>query len=223
MMQLPDDVELSYPGNGVELLCTEGGGCSCPEDSPAAHAIFRQTIQGEARVGLTGSLGGSSLTLVGWTLEEFCDQPPVPDCMIGEWISEEYRAPSQSVIGGLATLRMSLDRAGTGEIRFNPDVPINVRLEDPGAPWVKLVFDGTYRFTMTHNGTTGTVLDGDAFVTHYAFLDGQWIPGSETTSLASTPGAIGSTFICEGDNLIVRAPGAVSEFELSRTRGEDSE
>ena len=220
MVQYPDGVVATLPDQGADVLCTEPSGCGCPEDSPGAGTIFRQTIPGEARAGLTGHLAGAQLDLAGWTLEDFCEEPPVPVCLIGEWISEEYRAPGQSVIGGLATLRMTIDRTGRGEVVFNPEIPINARMDDPGlAPWVKLVFDGTYRFMVSRNGTTGEVLGGDASVMHYAYLDGQWIPGPESTSLVPQPGAATSTIICEGDNVILRAPGAVSEWELARVEG----
>ncbi|MCP3975061.1 MAG: hypothetical protein GY720_11280 [bacterium] len=217
MAQLPDGVIITLPA--AEVVCTDlGAGCTCPEGSPGSATIFRQTIPGEFRAGLTGHLQGGELSMTGWDLEDFCEEPPVPACMIGDWISEEYRAPGQSVIGGLATLRMSIDRTGRGEVVFNPDVPINARLDtsDGIAPWVKLVFSGSYLFTMTRNGTTGEVLGGDAIVTHFAFLEGQWIPGPEPTSLVPVPGSATSSFICEGDRLILRAPGGVSEFELSR-------
>ncbi|MCP4306193.1 MAG: DUF2268 domain-containing protein [bacterium] len=217
LLQYPDGVVATLPDMGADVLCTDPQGCGCPDDSPGVDTIFRQTIPGEARAGLTGHLGGAVLDLAGWTLDEFCEQPPVPVCMIGEWLSEEYRAPGQSVIGGLATMSMTIDRTGRGEVVFNPEVPINARVDAEGlTPWVKLVFEGSYRFMLTRRGETGDVLGGDAFVKHLAFLEGQWIPGPEATSLVPAPGKLGSTFICEGDSLIVRAPGAVSEFELTR-------
>lgn len=217
MAQLPDGVIITLPG--AEVVCTDlASACTCPEGSPGSTTILRQTIPGEFRAGLAGHLEGGALTVSGLALEDYCDEPPVPTCMIGAWLSEEYRAPGQSVIGGMATLDMTIDRTGRGEAVFHPDRPVNARLDtsDGIAPWVKLVFSGSYRFRVARDGTTGEVLGGDAIVTHFAFLDGEWIPGTEPTSLVPAPGTATSSFICEGDSLILRAPGGVSEFELSR-------
>ncbi len=213
MVQFPDGVIATLPA--AEVLCTEPGGCQCPDGSPGIDTIFRQTIPGQARAGLSGHLQGSELTITGWALEDFCENPPVPACMIGNWLSEEYRAAGQAIIGGLATMSMIIDRTGRGEAVFDPEVPINARIDEPGlTPWVKMVFSGRYNFTVTANGTAGEVLNGNASLDFFVF-NGGWIPG-ESTSLVTGPGRITSTFICTGDRLIARAPGGVSEFEFSR-------
>ena len=117
-------------------------------------------------------------------------------------------------------MSMTIDRTGRADVVFDPDVPINARVEGSGgiAPWVKMHFDGSLGVVITRNGNAGQLLSSSVSLTYFAFLDGQWIPGPGAIEVG-TPGDIGSTFICSGDNLIVRAPGGVSEFEMTRIEG----
>ena len=90
MILLPDGDELVLDGALSEVLCTNPEGCSCPEGSPGAGTVFRIVSPGSTRIGLTGHLEGSQLSIGGWSLDAFCQNQPELAGLIGQWLERLY-------------------------------------------------------------------------------------------------------------------------------------
>ncbi len=223
MVLLPDDAELTLDGTMTEVLCTDPAGCSCPEGSPGASAVFRVTTPGPARIGLTGHLDGTTMTLQGWTLDAFCqNQPEVDECMVGLWQSVSYHAQDQEVMGGTgAGVMLTIDRTGRGSIDFDPMVNIVSRTESGGdlVPWVRVVQTGQAYFDVTPTVEGGLV--DRAFGVDYSIraevdLGSGFVEAGDEFALTGTGAGPGATLTCDGDTLTWTGVAGISGYEFTR-------
>jgi hypothetical protein len=198
MVVLPDGASATRADTVGRPLCTIPGGCTCPEGSPGASAVFRLVPKGEMTVAVTGGPADNLATLLGFSLEDFCARET---CPVGSWVSIRWEVPNIDIAFGAGTMILTIDSQLDSVVEFDPDFPLYAIAESEGAVRVKLVFDGSYGFKI---GTLG-VPTGSARVTTYADLGGEWVQTAEPIDLTS--GGMGyiadSNFTCEGDELIV--------------------
>jgi hypothetical protein len=68
-----------------DIYCTRSGGCTCPDGTPLAGTKFKQLDPGAYYLALSGGTGSNTWSIVGFSLDEFCKQPPVDRCLVGNW------------------------------------------------------------------------------------------------------------------------------------------
>jgi len=221
MMLLPDGAELVLDGTLAEVLCTNPEGCSCPEGSPGAGTVFRIITPGPARIGLTGHLEGSQLTIGGWSLDAFCqNQPELEACLIGQWLSVSYEADSQVILPGTGTgVMLNIDDTGRGSIDFDISVPIVSQIEGAEDVPVRIVQTGLALFEVTPT-LEGGVIDsavGVGYSIHAEVdLGAGFIEAGEEVSLSGPSTGPGVTLTCDGDTLIWTGAGGIASYEFSR-------
>jgi hypothetical protein len=127
--------------------------------------------------------------------------------MVGAWMSLRWTVPGVDTAHGAGTMMMRIDRAGDATIEFDPEYPLYAITETEGAVRVRMNFAGSYNFRLRVGSAQFS--GGNAQVTSYAELGGQWIQIAEPIDLTS--GGVGhiggSQFICEDDRLVIRSTG----------------
>ncbi len=206
MMQLPDGVNLSYPGSPTEILCTNPDGCTCPDGTPGTSAIFRQTIPGTARVGLTGHASGAEMSLTGRSLADFCKEyeptSTLDACLIGEWKSTGFTAAEFLVEPGTgAGISLVIRGSGDGYFDFTGHVPVILQYASPGAPVVRVVQDGSGWVSLVPAGAGRAEVVGGSTVGYSAkgqvdMGDG-WIDAGPGIQTSGSSIGTGSQIICE--------------------------
>jgi hypothetical protein len=221
MILLPDGDELVIDGTLAEVLCTNPEGCSCPEGSPGAGTVFRITTPGSARIGLTGHLEGSQLSIIGWSLDAFCkNKPELAACLIGQWLSVSYEAESQAILSGTgAGVMLNIEDTGRGSIDFDSSVPIMAQIEGAEDVPVRIVQTGQALFEVIPS-LEGAVIDsavGVGYSIHAEVdLGAGFIDAGETVSLSGPSTGPGVTLTCDGDTLIWTGAGAIASYEFFR-------
>jgi hypothetical protein len=108
---------------------------------------------------------------------------------------------------GAGTMILTVDPLGNGVIEFDPNYPLFAIADQPGAVEVRMEFAGTYTFRLDTNVGSAQYVGGDAQVTSYAFLGGEWVQTAPPIDLVE--GGVGyvgtGTFLCEGDGMVVVA------------------
>jgi hypothetical protein len=227
MILLADGAELSFPESVGTILCTEPGGCTCPDGTPGSSAVFRITERGDIRVGLTGHLDGTTLDLRGWDLEEFCDEYEAGGCLVGVWEVVSYSSPNQEIMDGSGGgITLTVDGEGDSVLDFNDSNPIFARVLVDDAPWVRVRQVGTVHFQVdvTQDEVVvasavgvGYHIAGDVVLGDDIFQAG---PGIGLDGAGMGPGV---TLDCQGDTLTWTAPGGLAQYVFDRiaSDGED--
>ncbi|MEZ5176424.1 MAG: hypothetical protein R2823_09505 [Acidimicrobiia bacterium] len=227
MMLLADDTQLTFPGS--ETLCTIPGGCTCPDGSPGASAVFRVVSPGPARIGLTGDLSGTTLTILGQSLDAFCNEsPPLDPCLFGTWSSTGYSATGQEVLTGTGVgITLIVDPSGEGFVDFAGHTPVIARVTEPTAPWVRVLQTGRGWLTLAPAGPGRAAIVGGVADEYSAKaqvdLGGGWMdagPGISTSGGAVSPG---SQLACESGGMVLHAPGDISRYRFTKSNTPETE
>jgi hypothetical protein len=205
MVLLPDGASLPRAEVNGRPLCTLEGGCTCPEGTPGASAIFRLVPPGEMVLAITGGPADNAVTVEGLSLEDFCQRST---CPVGSWTSIRWEVPGIVVTGGVGTLSLTIDSDGTAVATYDPEAPVFGTLQQEGAVTVKMVFSGGYTMTFTPDFSSGQLTGGAASMTSYADLGGEWVQTAPPIDLLEGGiGAVaGSTFECVGEELRAVSP-----------------
>lgn len=205
MVLLSDGASAARGGTIGRPLCTVPGGCSCPEGTPGAAAVFRIVPKGEMIVAVTGGPTDNAAGLTGYSLEDFCQRET---CPVGSWVSVRWEVPGIDTAYGAGTMILRVDDLGNGAVEFDPDYPLYAIAEQPGAVEVRMNFSGSYQFNLGLPFGPAQLTGGDAQVTAFANLGGEWVQTAPPIDLVSDSlGSIDSgTFSCEGDQMVITSP-----------------
>jgi hypothetical protein len=197
------------------VLCTTGA-CSCPEGSPGAGTVFTPTPPGIVELAATGHATGSEVTLVGWTLDRYCQQER---CEVGTWESGVWHVPR--VIAGGRDAPLWITRDGEGYVDWSQAGDIYGVVQGgtyAGAEILplRLELGGASHFYLEHVGTLSrvTASTGSLSITPYIELGSGWMQTGEGGAFLGG-GQMGAdaTFSCAGNTLVLN--GAVEFWRVS--------
>jgi hypothetical protein len=204
MVVLPDGASLTRDEVIGDPMCTLPEGCTCADGTPGASAIFRLVPKGPVVVAVTGGPSDNVAAVSGYSLEDFCE---LETCPVGSWVSIRWEVPGVDTAFGAGTMILTVDDLGNGVVEFDPDYPLFAIAEQPGAVEVRMEFAGTYTFRLGTPSGSAEYTGGNAQVTSYAFLGGEWVQTAPPIDLVG--GGVGyvgnGTFLCEGDEMVIVA------------------
>lgn len=198
-----------------EALCTTGS-CACPAGTPGEGTVFTPTVPGLIDVAATGHTSGSTVTVVGWTLDRYCHQER---CQVGTWRSGEWHVPR--VIAGGRDAALWITRDGEGYVDWSEAGDLYGVVQGgtvSGNELLPLRLDigGSGHF---FGETVGTVFQvtaaaGSMSITPYIDLGEGWIQTGPGTGFLGY-GTVNSdaTFACAGNTLVLN--GAVEFWRVS--------
>ena len=195
-------------------LCTTGG-CACPEGSARAGTQFTPVPLGVMQVGPTGHVFGSAVTVVGWSLERFCDQER---CHVGSWETGVWHVPR--VIGGGINIPLAITAAGEGYVDWSQATDIlgvvqGGTFAGPEILPVRFVLDGASHFfvEVVDSVMRVTAAAGSMSITPYIDFGDGWIQTGDG-SVFTGYGQVGeATFECAGNTMILN--GAIEFWRVS--------
>jgi hypothetical protein len=214
-------VTFDSPGNGMALLsdgsehrladlhghvfCTIGT-CTCPEGTPNAGTAFEPMEPGTMRLAPTGHTTGSEVTLLGWSLDRYCNNER---CHVGTWESVAWHNLPR-ILGGGSDISMVIDVDGEGFIDFRSAQPLlgfafAGRFEEVLTVPVKIELGGTSRFTVEAKGPLVQIVAATGGMTMQAFTDlgdGYFETGAGIPVGAGNMSPAASVW-CAGDTLAI--------------------
>lgn len=213
---------LMADGTTVELedlhgvaLCTTGS-CMCPEGTPMAGTVFSPMTPGVISIGATGHVFGSEVTVVGWSVERFCEGER---CHVGTWTSGVWNVPR--VIAGGQGAPLVITREGEGYVDWSQASDILGVVQGgttAGAEILplKLVVSGASHFFVEPAGAgiRVTASAGSLGITPFIDLGQGWFETSGESAYNGF-GKIGgeAIFACAGNTMYLN--GAIQFWRVS--------
>ncbi|HEY7564854.1 MAG TPA: hypothetical protein VIA81_08020 [Acidimicrobiia bacterium] len=203
-----------------KVYCTIGQ-CSCPDGTNNAGTVFQQMPPGVMRIAPTGDTTGSEVTLLGWSLDRYCDDDR---CHVGTWESVAWHV-KRVIIGGW-DVSMVIDSENRGFIDFNPAAPLlgvalGGHIDSFELVPVKIELGGKSRFDVEAKGPVVNIVaaTGRMSMTAYVDLGDGWMPTGGTGSVPYGLANVAPTamILCAGDSLLIN--GAI-EFRRLSDEGE---
>jgi len=209
-------------GTTVELedlhgaaLCTTGS-CTCPEGTPLAGTVFTPMTPGVISIGATGHVFGSEVTVIGWSVERFCQGER---CHVGTWTSGVWNVPR--VIAGGYGATLVITREGEGYVDWSQAADIFGVVQGgttAGAEILplKLVLSGASHFFVepVGAGIRVTASAGSLGITPFLDLGQGWFETSGESAYNGYGKLSGeATFACAGNTMYLN--GAIQFWRVS--------
>jgi hypothetical protein len=217
-----EGLALLADGTTVELeelhgaaLCTTGS-CACSEGTSRAGTVFTPTSPGVISIGATGHVFGSEVTVIGWSLERFCQ---AERCQVGTWESGVWDVPR--VIAGGYGIPLVITPQGEGWVDWSQAADLYGVVQggtSAGAEILplRLVLSGASHFFVEPQGTglRVTASAGSLGITPYLDFGNGWFETSGESAYVGL-GKIGgeATFACAGNTMYLN--GAIQFWRVS--------